>query len=196
AMGGREIGLLSNALPGYRMVEDPDHRAEVEAYWDRVPGTIAAKPGLTAVEMFRALEQGRLQSIWIAATNPAVSLPDLHQVRRALGRAKLVVVQDAYHPTETTQYAHVVLPAAQWGEKEWTSTNSERMVSFSPRLFDPPGEALPDWQILARFARKLRLPGFDWPAAAAVWDEFIGLTRGRPCDMAGMSAARLRAETN
>jgi ferredoxin-nitrate reductase len=196
AMGGREGGLLSHALPGYRTVEDPDDRAAVEAYWGRVPGTIAAKPGLTAVEMFRALEQGRLRSIWVAATNPAVSLPDLHQVRRALGVAKLVVAQDAYHPTETTRYAHVILPAAQWGEKEWTSTNSERMVSYSPKLFDPRGQALPDWQILARFARKLRLPGFDWPAAAAVWDEFVGLTKGRPCDMSGISAARLREETS
>jgi ferredoxin-nitrate reductase len=196
AMGGREAGLLSHALPGYRTVEDPEHRAEVEAYWGRIPGTILSQPGLTAVEMFRALEQGRLKSLWVAATNPAVSLPDLHQVRRALGGAKLVVVQDAYHPTETSQFAHVVLPAAQWGEKEWTSTNSERMVSFSPKLFDPPGDALPDWQILARFARKLRLPGFDWPDAAAVWDEFIGLTRGRPCDVAGAGAARLRSEIN
>src|SRR5207253_4915514 len=107
------------------------------------PGTVAAKPGLTAVEMFRALEQGRLKSIWVAATNPAVSLPDLHQVKRALGEAKLVVVQDAYHPTETTQYAHVVLPAAQWGEKEWTSTNSERRVAHSAKLFDARGAALP-----------------------------------------------------
>jgi ferredoxin-nitrate reductase len=196
AMGGREVGLLSHALPGYRTVEDPEHRADVEAYWGRIPGTIGAQPGLTAVEMFRALEQGRLKAIWVAATNPAVSLPDLHQVRRALGGAKLVVVQDAYHPTETTQFAHVILPVAQWGEKEWTSTNSERMVSFSPKLFDPPGDALPDWQILARFARKLRLPGFDWTDAAAVWDEFIGLTRGRPCDMSGATAARLRVETN
>jgi ferredoxin-nitrate reductase len=86
-----------------------------------------------------------------------------------------------------------VLPAAQWGEKDWTSTNSERMVAFSPKLFDPPGVALPDWQILARFARRLRLPGFDWPDASAVWDEFIGLTRGRPCDMTGVTAERLRA---
>ena len=196
AMGGREVGLLSNALPGYRTVEDPDHRGEVESYWGLVPGTIAAKPGLTAVEMFRSLEQGRLQCLWVAATNPAVSLPDLHQVKRAIGRAKLVVVQDAYHPTETTQHAHVVLPAAQWGEKEWTSTNSERMVAYSPKLFAAPGEALPDWEILARFARTLRLPGFDWPDAAAVWDEFIGLTRGRTCDMSGITAARLRRDVS
>jgi anaerobic selenocysteine-containing dehydrogenase len=179
AMGGREAGLLSHQLPGYRTVEEPEHRRDVEAYWGRRPGSIAPTPGLTAVEMFRALEKGRLKAVWIAGTNPAVSLPDLHQVRRALDRAQLVVVQDAYHLTETTRFADVLLPAASWGEKEWTSTNSERMVAYSPKLFDPPGEALPDWQILAQFARTLGLAGFEHADAAAVWDDFIGLTAGR-----------------
>jgi ferredoxin-nitrate reductase len=144
--------------------------------------------------MFRALESGRLKAVWVAATNPLVSLPDLHQARRALARAELVVVQDAYHPTETTLQADVLLPAAQWGEKEWTSTSSERLVSYSPKLFDPPGAALPDWQILCRFARACGLPGFDFASAAEVWDEFRRLTAGRPCDMAGLTSARLRAE--
>jgi ferredoxin-nitrate reductase len=192
AMGGREAGLLSHQLPGYRTVEDAEHRRQVETYWGRPPGTISPKPGLTAVEMFRALERGQLKAIWIAGTNPAVSLPDLHQVRRAFERAQLVVVQDAYHPTETSRLADVLLPAAPWGEKEWTSTNSERTISYSPKLFDPPGQALPDWEILARFAQRLGFQGFGYSAAAEVWDEFIGLTPGRPCDMAGASSARLR----
>jgi ferredoxin-nitrate reductase len=194
AMGGREAGLLSHQLPGYRTVEDADHRRQVEAYWGLRPGKINPRPGLTAVEMFRALEKGQLKAIWVAGTNPAVSLPDLHHVRRALARAQLVVVADAYHPTETTRCADVLLPAAQWGEKEWTSTNSERMVSLSPRLFDPPGEALADWEILARFARTLGHGGFEHGCAAEVWDEFIGLTAGRPCDMAGITGARLQEE--
>ncbi|HTU16694.1 MAG TPA: nitrate reductase [Gemmataceae bacterium] len=192
AMGGRETGLLSHQLPGYRVVEDAEQRRVVEQFWGRRPGTIRPQAGLTAVEMFRALEKGQLKAIWIAATNPAVSLPDLHHVRRALGRARLLVVQDAYHPTETTRLADVVLPAAQWGEKEWTSTNCERMVSFSPKLFDAPGQALPDWEILARFGQKLGLEGFHYASRDAVWDEFIQLTAGRPCDMAGMTSARLR----
>jgi ferredoxin-nitrate reductase len=196
AMGGREAGLLSAQLPGYRFVDDADHRREVEDYWRLPPGHINPTPGLTAIEMFRALEKGQLKAIWIVGTNPAVSLPDLHHVRRALRRAQLVVVQDAYHPTETTQLADVLLPAASWGEKEWTSTNSERMVSYSPRLFDPPGEALPDWQIVARFAQTLGLAGFEFASAAEVWDEFIGLTAGRPCDLAGMTSGRLRRETS
>jgi ferredoxin-nitrate reductase len=192
AMGGREAGMLSHQLPGYRTVEDADHRRQCEAHWDRRPGAISDKIGLTAVEMFRALEKGQLQAIWIAGTNPAVSLPDLHHVRRALGRARLVVVSDAYHPTETSRLADVVLPAAQWGEKAWTSTNSERMVSYSPKLFDPPGKALPDWEIVAHFARRLGCSGFNFSSQADVWDEFIGLTSGRPCDMAGATSARLR----
>ncbi|MCS6977893.1 MAG: nitrate reductase [Gemmatales bacterium] len=194
AMGGREAGLLSHQLPGYRLVEDAEHRREVESYWGLCPGSIRSQPGLTAVEMFRALEQGKLRGIWIAATNPLVSLPDLHQVARALRKAELVVVQDAYHPTETTEFAHVLLPAAQWGEKEWTSTNSERMVSYSPKLFDPPGLALPDWQILARFARLMGFKGFEFKASSDVWEEFRQLTAGRPCDMNGITADRLRRE--
>jgi ferredoxin-nitrate reductase len=196
AMGGREAGLLSHQLPGYRTVEDPEHRRQCEDFWGRRPGSINPRPGLTAVEMFRALEKGQLKAIWIAGTNPAVSLPDLHHVRRALARAQLVVVQDAYHPTETTRFADVLLPAAQWGEKEWTSTNSERMVSYSPQLFPAPGAARPDWEVLAGFARALGHTSFDFGSAAEVWDEYVRLTAGRPCDMAGMSAGRLRRETS
>jgi ferredoxin-nitrate reductase len=192
-MGGREAGLLSHQLPGYRTVEDAEHRRQVEEYWGRGTGNIHSKVGLTAVEMFRALEKGQLKAIWIAGTNPAVSLPDLHQVHRALARAQLVVVSDAYHPTETTRHADVILPAAQWGEKEWTSTNSERTIGWSPQLWPAPGEALPDWEIIARFGRTLGFNGFNFSRAAEVWDEFIGLTAGRPCDMAGATAARLRA---
>lgn len=191
AMGGREAGLLSHQLPGYRLVQDSLHRREMETAWGRPSGTIHPEVGLTAVEMFRALEKGQLKAIWIAGTNPAVSLPDLHHVRRALARAQLVVVSDAYHPTETSALADVILPAAQWGEKAWTSTNSERMVSHSPRLWNAPGEALPDWQIIARFAQKLGFTGFDFPSGAEVWDEFIRLTAGRPCDMVGATSSRL-----
>ena len=192
AMGGREAGLLAQQLPGYRLVEDAQHRREVEEHWQLPAGSISSRPGLTAVEMFRALETGKLKAIWIAATNPLVSLPDLHQVRRALGRAELVIVQDAYHPTETTQLAHVLFPAASWAEKEFTSTNSERMVSFSERVIEPPGAARPDWEIVAAMARQLGLSGFEYARRDEVWDEFIRLTAGRPCDMAGMRAERLR----
>jgi ferredoxin-nitrate reductase len=192
AMGGREAGLLAHQLPGYRLVENPADRAEMEQLWGRPRGFIQPKIGLTAVEIFRALERGQLKAVWIAGTNPAVSLPDLHQTLRGLNRAQLVVVQDAYHPTETSRLADVILPAAQWGEKSWTSTNSERMVTHSHKLWDAPGAALPDWEILARFARTLGFRRFAYNNAAEVWDEFIALTRGRPCDMTGITAERIR----
>lgn len=191
AMGGRECGLLCHQLPGYRLVEDAAHRTQVETFWGLPAGRIQPQMGLSAIEMFRAMEKGTLKAIWIAATNPMVSLPDLHHVRRALDRAELVVVADAYHPTETSRLADVVLPAAQWGEKSWTSTNSERMVAFSPKLWDPPGEALPDWEMLRRFAQKMNLAGFDYSAGSEIWDEFIQLTKDRPCDMAGITHSRL-----
>lgn len=194
AMGGREAGLLCQQLPGYRVVTEPQDRQEVEAFWNRPEGFIKPTPGLTAVEMFRALEKGKLKAIWIAGTNPMVSIPDLHQVRRALQKAQLVIVQDAYHPTETTQFADAVLPVAQWGEREWTSTNSERMVSYSPKLFSPPGNALPDWEILARFARIMGFTGFDYNSASEVWDEYRLLTKGRPCDVSGITSERIRKE--
>ena len=194
AMGGREAGLLAHQLPGYRLVEDTGHRREVEQAWNQPEGSIAPRMGLTAVEMFRALEKGTLKAIWIAATNPLVSLPDLHQARRALARADLVVVSDAYHPTETTLAADVLFPAAQWGEKEWTSTSSERLVSYSPRLFNPPGNALPDWMVLARMGRALGFRGFDFTSSSEVWEEFRQLTTGRPCDMTGITAKRLRSQ--
>lgn len=194
AMGGREAGLLAQQLPGYRQVDDAEHRAELERYWNLPSGSISERPGLTAIEMFRALETGRLKAIWIAATNPMVSLPDLHQAKRALAKAELVVVSDAYHPTETSRMADVIFPAAQWSEKEGTSTNSERMVSYSEAIVAPPGEALPDWKILADFGCALGYQGFDFQSIDQVWDEFIPLTSGRVCDMAGMTAERLRRE--
>jgi ferredoxin-nitrate reductase len=194
AMGGREVGLLAQSLPGYRFTDDPEHRAEVEAYWGRPAATVSTRPGLTAVEMSRALEAGRLKAIWIAATNPAVSLPDLHQVRRALSRAELIVVQDPYHPTETTRFADILLPTSQWAEKTFTSTAGDRLVSFSEQVVNPPGTALPDWQILAQFGQIMGYSGFQFEHSGAVWDEFIGLTAGRPCDMAGMKSERLQRE--
>src|SRR5262249_17759559 len=139
-------------------------------------------------------EKGQLKAVWIAATNPMVSLPDLHQVRRALSRAELVVVSDAYHPTETSRLADVVLPAAQWGEQERTSTRSEGLGSHSPKPFHAPGGGLSAWQILARLAGRGGSRGFDYASAAEVWDEFRRSTADRPCDMTGITAARLRRD--
>jgi ferredoxin-nitrate reductase len=193
AMGGREVGGLAHLLPGYRSVSDPQHRAEVAAHWGVPPESLSARPGYTAVELFHALAEGKVKAVWIMGTNPAVSMPDLDLVEKALRQADLVVVQDAYHPTDTTRFADVLLPAAQWPEKEGVMTNSERTLTYLPRLADPPGEALPDWQILTAFARELGFAAaFPFTCAEDVFEEFKRLTRGRLLDITGVSYDRLK----
>jgi ferredoxin-nitrate reductase len=195
AMGGRETGGLAHLLPGYRSVESAEDRAELERYWGVPAGRISSRPGLPAVELFDALESGRVKAVWIVATNPLVSLPEGGRTRAALERAELVVCQDAYHPTETTALAHVVLPAAAWPEKEGTMTNSERRVGLLRRALDPPGEALPDWRIFARVAAALGFGDvFAWQDEAEVFAELAACTAGRVCDLSAISHERLRAE--
>jgi anaerobic selenocysteine-containing dehydrogenase len=192
AMGGRELGGLAHLLPGYRLIDNPDHRREVEAYWGVPEGRIAPRPGLTAVEIFQALEGGRLRAVWIVCNNPLVSLPNLAQARRALANAELVIAQDCFE-TETTRVADYVLPAAQWIEKSGTTTNSERRVTRNCQLVEPPADARPDWWIFSRVAQAMGFDGFDFESIEPIWDEFRGLTRGRPCDQFGMTNERLQA---
>lgn len=192
AMGGREVGGLANFLPGYRTSENPEHRREVEEAWSLAPGSIPEAWGLLATEMFRALDDGDIKFLWVAATNPAASFPDLDRARRALRNAEFVVVQDAY-PTETTLLADLVLPAAQWGEKADAMTNSERRVSLVEKVVEPPGEARADWEIFAGVARALGFEReFAWKDSAAVYDEYKELTRDTPVDITGLSHERLR----
>jgi ferredoxin-nitrate reductase len=192
AMGGREVGGLANLLPGYRIAGSPEHRREVEEAWGLEPGSIPEAWGLPATEIFRALDDGDVRFLWIAATNPAASFPDLNRARRALKNAGFVVVQDAY-PTESTQLADLVLPAAQWGEKTGTVTNSERRVSLVEKLVEPPGEAKADWEIFAGVARRLSFEkNFAWEDSSAVYDEYKELTRNTPVDVTGLSHERLR----
>ncbi|MBV8772932.1 MAG: nitrate reductase [Deltaproteobacteria bacterium] len=194
AMGGREVGGLSHLLPGYRRVENPSHRAEVERLWETPPGRISPRAGLSAVQVFESLARGTIKAVWIISTNPAVSMPDLDLVERALRYAHLVVVQDSYHPTDTTKFADILLPAAQWPEKEGVMTNSERRLSLLPRLLPAPGEALPDWEIAALLARHLGFSSaFGFADAESVFEEYKRLTAGTPVDLSGISYERLRA---
>ena len=133
--------------------------------------------------------------MWIVCTNPAASMPDTDVVERALRQAELVIVQDAYHPTETTRFADVLLPAAQWPEKDGVMTSSERRLTYLPKLVEPPGEALPDAEIFTRFAAVMGWKAsFAYGGAADIFDEHAALTRAQPCDCSGVSHARLRAE--
>ena len=195
AMGGREAGGLANLLPGYRAVKNPQHRAEVEEFWGLKPGQISPNPGLTAWDMITGLENGAVELLWIAATNPAVSMPDLERTKKALLRSPFTIYQDAYYPTETSAYAHVLLPAAQWGEKTGVMTNSERVVTLCQEFRQPPREAKADWEIFAEVGRRLGFEKeFAFANSAEVYAEFVKLTKTRPCDMTGISHAQLQAE--
>lgn len=194
AMGGRELGGLSQLLPGYRLIENDEHRKEVERLWNIPEGRINPKPGLTAVEIFQGLESGRIKAVWIVCNNPLVSLPNLDQAKRALEKAELVIVQDCFE-TETTRVADVIFPAAQWIEKTGTMTNSERRVSRTFELVTPPGQARPDWWIFSRMAQAFGYDGFDFDNIEPIWDEYRALTAGRPCDQYGITNERLKTET-
>ncbi|MBD2308883.1 nitrate reductase [Chroococcidiopsis sp. FACHB-1243] len=195
AMGGREAGGLAHLLPGYRSVKNPQHRAELEEIWGVPSGTISPYMGRTAWEMITGLESEEVGVLWIAATNPAVSMPDLERTKAALLRSPFTIYQDAYYPTETAAYAHVLLPAAQWSEKTGVMTNSERRVTLCSAFRQPPGEAKADWEIFAEVGRRLGFTEqFAFSAATQVYAEFTKITRDRPCDMSGLSHERLRAE--
>ena len=191
-MGGRETGSLSNLLPGHREAADPEHRAEVAAYWgvEQLP----ASPGLSAMELFEQMRSGRIKALWIACTNPAQSLPDQNRVHEALLNCPFVVLQEAFATTETAAFADLLLPAASWGEKQGSVTNSERRVSHVRQAVAAPGEARADWAITVDFAQRLErflrpgLPSlFAFDSAARVFDEYKGLTRGRDLDLSGLS---------
>jgi ferredoxin-nitrate reductase len=192
AMGGREAGGLAYLLPGYRTVNNPQHRAEVEQAWGLPSGQISPHSGRSAWEMITGVEAGEVEFFWIAATNPIVSMPDLERTKQALRRSPFTVYQDVYYPTETTAYAHLLLPAAQWSEKSGTMTNSERMITYCPAFRQPPGEAKPDWEIFAEVGRRLGFGDrFPFQTSADVYAEFVQLTKGRICDMTGLSHDRL-----
>ena len=186
AMGGREVGGLSNLLPAHRDLLNPADREAVENFWKVPAGTISPKPGLTATEMFEALDDGRLKAIWILCTNPLVSLPDVRKAEAALRKAKFVVVQDISNKPEVLKYADVILPAASWTEKEGTMTNAERRISYLNKITEARGEALPDAEIICRFAQKMGYSGFDYKNFSEIYSEHAALTKGTNIDISGL----------
>ncbi|OFA02399.1 nitrate reductase [Duganella sp. HH101] len=198
AMGGREVGGLANMLAAHMDLDRADHRDVVQTFWDSP--SIAARPGLKAVDLFRAIEAGTVKAVWVIATNPLVSLPDADQVRRALEKCKLVVATDIMQNTDTNAYADVLLPALGWGEKDGTVTNSERRISRQRAFLPAPGEALPDWKILSLFAQRMGYGGFDFCGAHGVFDEHARLSGFRNAvgdvprafDMSGLAGLNQR----
>jgi assimilatory nitrate reductase catalytic subunit len=169
AMGGREVGGLANQLAAHLDLDNPEHRALVQSFWHSP--RMAERPGLKAVDLFRAIGSGQVKAVWIMATNPAVSLPELNAVRAALSGCEFVVVSDCEADTDLAAYAHVSLPALAWGEKDGTVTNSERRISRQRPFLPAPGAAKPDWWIITQVARRLGFAdGFPYQAP---WEIFV-----------------------
>ena len=174
AMGGREVGGLANQLAAH-MDFAPEQVDRVRRFWDTP--AVATKPGLKTVDLFNAIETGSVKAVWIMATNPVVSMPDADRVRRALQRCELVIVSDAVRDTDTTAYAHVLLPAAAWGEKSGTVTNSERRISRQRAFLAPPGDARPDWWLVTEVAHRMGFgAAFPYRGAADIFREHARLS--------------------
>ncbi|QGP79034.1 nitrate reductase [Sphingobium sp. CAP-1] len=174
AMGGREVGGLASTLAAH-MDFAPDNVARVGRFW--AAPAMATKPGLKAVDLFRAIDEGRIKALWIMATNPAVSLPDAGRVREALESIPFLVVSDIMADTDSSTHAHVRLPAAGWGEKDGTVTNSDRTVSRQRPFLALPGEVQPDWWIVTQVARRMGWQSaFTYDRPADIWREHARLT--------------------
>jgi assimilatory nitrate reductase catalytic subunit len=174
AMGGREVGGLANMLAAH-MGFSEEECGRVRRFWN-APRLVEG-PGLKAVDMFDAITEGRIKALWVMGTNPAVSLPRADAVREALGRLDLLVVSENVASNDTANLAHVRLPAAAWGEKDGTVTNSERRISRQRPFLAPAGEARPDWWILAQVARRLGFAdGFTYTSPAEIFDEHARLS--------------------
>lgn len=177
AMGGREVGGLASSLAAH-MDFAPANVEDVGRFW--AAPNMATRPGLKAVDLFRQMREGRIKALWVMATNPAVSLPDAALVREALAECPFVVVSDCITDTDTARFAHVKLPALAWGEKDGTVTNSERIISRQRALFDPPGEAKPDWWIVTQVARAMGWrDAFCFENAAEIFREHARLSAYR-----------------
>lgn len=189
AMGTREAGFTSG-LPGYRKFESEVDREELAALWGVAVDRIPSSRGLAYPDIVEAAVSRRIRALWIIATNPIVSFPNIDVLKQGLESLDFLVVQDGFHPTPTSELADLVLPAAIWGEKEGTYTNSERRVSKVNRAVDPPGDARPDFDIFLAIAEKLGyreelFPGWTNPQDA--FEEWKRVSKGRLCDYSGLS---------
>lgn len=194
AMGTRESGFTAS-MPGYRSYDDPAHRRELAALWGIPEARLPTERGRAYPDIVNAVMNGRVKGLWIIGTNPLVSFPNREVLEVALGRLELLVVQDGFE-TPTTAVADVVLPAAIWGEKEGTYTNSERRVSRVRAAVAPPGEARPDFDIFLAVAARWGcheelFPGWSGPRDA--FEEWRRVSAGRPCDYSGITYERIDA---
>ncbi|MDC0660785.1 molybdopterin-dependent oxidoreductase [Leisingera sp. SS27] len=191
AMGGREVGGLANMLACHMDLENSRHRDAVQAFWGAP--AMPDRAGLKAVDMFRAAGDGRLKALWIIHTNPAVTMPEADAVSAAIKACDFTVVSDITTATDTARLADVLLPAAAWAEKHGTVTNSDRTISRQRAALPPPGEARPDWDILADAGRRMGWgAAFDYQSPAQIFREHAALSGlagsfGLDFDISGLS---------
>ncbi|SCF59465.1 bifunctional nitrate reductase/sulfite reductase flavoprotein subunit alpha [Streptomyces sp. Cmuel-A718b] len=195
AMGGREMGYMGPGLPGQRSVLSDEDRAFTEELWGVPPGTLRADgSGSGTVDMFRRMAEGEIKACWIICTNPVASVANRRTVIEGLEAAEFVVTQDVFADTETNAYADVVLPAALWAESEGVMINSERTLTLSRRATDPPGEAWPDWRIIAEVACALGYEdAFGYTSAEEIFAEITRAWNPHTgYDLRGVTYERLR----
>ncbi|WP_321877878.1 bifunctional nitrate reductase/sulfite reductase flavoprotein subunit alpha [Paraburkholderia bannensis] len=194
AMGGREMGYMGPGLPGQRTVLSEDDRVFVEDRWNLPRGTLTTKLGGGTIDLFSRMVAGEVKACWIICTNPVASVANRQTVVAGLRAAELVIAQDAFLDTETNQYADVLLPGALWAEGEGVMINSERNMTLTQAAIAPPGEALPDWQIIARVACAMGYEAaFTYASTAEVFDEIVGFSNPKTgYDLRGVSHAKLR----
>ncbi|MDP9038606.1 MAG: molybdopterin-dependent oxidoreductase [Acidobacteriota bacterium] len=184
AMGTRESGFASS-LPGYRKFESAADREELARIWNLPVDRIPSARGLAYPDIIEGAVVGKIKALWFIATNPAVSFPNHNLLLHALRSVEFLVVQDGFHPTPTSDFAHLVLPAAIWGEKEGTYTNSERRISKVNTAVSPPGEARSDFDIFLALASRLgvREELFpNWQTTQDAFREWQRVSQGRLCD--------------
>jgi formate dehydrogenase major subunit len=156
--GASDAGLIPMMFPDYQHVSRPEVRASFEQAWNLAPGTLDDQPGLTVVEVMKAIDQGQIKGMYVMGENPAMSDPDANHARHALASLDLLVVQDIFL-TETAYLADVILPASAFPEKDGTFTNTDRLVQMGRKAIEPPGDARQDLWIIQQIAQRL---GLDW----------------------------------
>ncbi|MFI6050821.1 molybdopterin-dependent oxidoreductase [Streptomyces violascens] len=194
AMGGREMGYMGPGLPGQRSVLVDDERAFVEKLWNIPDGSLRTDVGRGTVEMFEQLAAGDIKACWIICTNPVASVANRRTVIAGLEAAELVITQDVFAETETNAYADVVLPATLWAESDGVMVNSERNLTLVRAAADPPRQALPDWELIARVARAMGFAeAFAYASAEEVFEELKQAWNPRTgWDLRGVTYERLR----
>lgn len=194
AMGGREMGYMGPGLPGQRSVLVEKDREFIENLWGLAPGALHTRLGGGTVDMYARMAAGEIKACWIICTNPVATVPNRKRVIEALQKAELVITQDAFLDTETNRYADILLPGALWAEAEGVMINSERNMTLMQKALSPPGEALPDWQIIARVACEMGFEkGFTYVSSEAVFEEIKRASNAKTgYDLRGSSYTRLR----